>query len=164
MSSSPIGYDPADPFGALERAGVAIDRDGGTFRPSFELNGVNVPLGSTAGERFTFGLPEAAQINVAFGKEGVLKKISKIFKTEPQVGDPAFDDEVYITANSERCTRRLLDNDDLKALILGIVTEGGLVAIGGAKIEVHAVGRQASEAATEKEVARLVCHVMAFEK
>ena len=163
MSSDRQDFD-SSPFGALQRAGVAIERDGGTFRPSIELNGVNVPLGSTAGERFTFALPDAAPIDVAFGKEGVLKKISKVYKAEPQIGDAAFDDAVYITAKSEEHTRRLLENDELKALILGIVTEGGLVAIGGAKIEVHAVGRQASEAATEEEVARLVHHVMAFEK
>jgi hypothetical protein len=162
MSSSPAGYDSKDPFGALERAGVTLDQEGGTFSASVEFGGVRIPLGSTAGERFTFTLPDDADIAAAFGKEDMLKKLSKVFKKEPQIGDAKFDDHIYITAEDEALTKRFLDNDDLKTIILACVASGGLVVIGGKTIEVHTGNAGSASDLGEKEVARLVCHVMDF--
>ncbi len=163
MSTSPEHYDEADPFGALERAGVTVERDGGTFTSStIEISGISIPLGTTAGERFAFTLPDSANITVAFGKEGVLKKLSKVFTKEPQIGDQEFDDNVYITAKDETLTKRFLDNEDLKALILEFVSGGGLVIIGDTKIEVHAANKGTVSTAKDSDVARLVCHAMAF--
>jgi hypothetical protein len=155
-------YDPNAPLAALQKAGVTIERSETSSSTSINVGGVGVPAGGTAGERFEMQLPAASPLAVVFSKEGIVKKLSKIFKKELQVGDPQFDARVFIATSDEDTTRRFLENGDARRLVMEFVSDGGTVAIEGAKLTIHAVNEGAVATVSERDVARFACRVMAF--
>lgn len=153
-------YDPSRPIHTLRDAGVQVIKT--ETSSSLSVEGVSIASASTAGERWEFTLPQPTTLVASFGKEGVLKKIVKIFSKELQVGDPAFDDKVYISTSDPEKTGRFLQNEDVRNLIAEFVGEGGAVEIEGTRVMIYAVNVGMVAVVSEKDVARLVCHVMAF--
>jgi len=160
MSENLPHYDPSRPIDTLRQAGVQASKT--ETSSSVSVEGVSIASASTAGEQWHFTLPEPSQLKASFGKEAVLKKIVKIFSKELQVGDPAFDDKVYISTSDPEKTGHFLQNEDVRNLIAEFVGEGGAVEIEGARVMVHAVNQGMVAVVNEKDIARFVCHVMAF--
>lgn len=147
-------YDEAAPLEGLEKAGVTIDRS--TTTQSFEIQGIDVA--SSAAEHYTFTLPQAAAFKGGFGKEGFVQKLAKIFAKEIQAGDPIFDDKVYVRG-SDQNIGRFLQSDAVQTLILDVVAPGGSIAVDGNKVHIAA---KVDAATSDRDIARLVCHIMAF--
>jgi hypothetical protein len=59
----------------------------------------------------TLTLPRATAVAATFSKEGIGKKLVKIFKKELQTGDQAFDDAIYISTDTPELTKALLSSD-----------------------------------------------------
>ena len=157
-------YDPIHPLEGLERAGIQTRKgETTTATNALVLGGLEIPLGATSGEHYHFALAQPAGLNVVFGKESVLKKLGKLFSKELQVGDSSFDSKVYITTSNKESTLRFLKNDDVKALVLELVGDGGTVAVNGSRVDVHALSKGAACIVSERDLARFVCQVLAFE-
>lgn len=90
-----------------------------------------------------FTLPKPTNVQAAFTAEGLTKRLVKIFKKELQTGDGLFDEHVHINTETEEATAKLLESDELRAIIEGIVSAGGAVEIDGAFIKVDLVGGHA---------------------
>jgi hypothetical protein len=136
----------------LERAGVSIDRSFNTT--STQVNGVTVSSKTTT--RFTLGLPREARIKASFSKEGLVKKLVKLFKKELQTGDAAFDDAVYVSTDTPDLTATFLTDPSIRAIIAELVQHGG-VEVDGAKMACELEGELDGEPA---ELVRLVKAVL----
>lgn len=79
-------------------------------------------------------LPRAPAVQASFSREGVLKKLIKVFKKELQVGDKTFDDVVYVSTDTPDATAALLRSNDIQTTILLAVTDGGSIEIEGSKV------------------------------
>ncbi|MEZ4299950.1 MAG: hypothetical protein R3B70_33690 [Polyangiaceae bacterium] len=160
MSTALPHYDPAAPVQALGEAGVSVHRSETTS--VMAVDGMSLAAASSAGERWEVRLPAPANVQASFAREGVGKKLVKLFSKELQVGDKAFDDKVFISTGDKDATARFLANEDVRNLIAEFVGEGGVVEIDGTRMLVHAVNQGVVAVASEKDIARLICHVMAF--
>ncbi len=158
MSNLPH-YDEAAHLDALRAAGVTFSKT--DTSTTINVSGVALAGASSAGEKYELTLPRPATFKAAFGKEGIIQKLAKIFSKELQVDDPAFDDKVYVRAADED-TERFLENEDVRNLIVEFVGEGGTVAVDGSRVLIHAVNAGLAAIVSEKDIARFVCHVMAF--
>jgi hypothetical protein len=160
MTTNLQHYDPSRPIHTLRDVGVQVSKS--ETSSSLSVEGVSIATASTAGERWEFTLPQPTSLVASFGKEGVLKKIVKLFSKELQVGDPTFDEKVYISTSDPDKTARFLQNQDVRNLIVEFVGEGGAVEIEGTKVMIYAVNTGMVAVVSEKDVARLVCYIMAF--
>ncbi|MCY1053951.1 hypothetical protein [Nannocystis sp. SCPEA4] len=79
-------------------------------------------------------LPEVPAVQASFSREGITKKIFKLFKKELQVGDGTFDDIVYVSTDTPEQTAALLTSPDVRALILHAVDGGGAIEIDGKQV------------------------------
>jgi hypothetical protein len=109
---------------------------------STKLNGVEVSSKTTT--RFTLGLPRAAPFTASFRGEGVMEKLTKIFKKELQTGDAEFDKQVYVTTDTPDATRSFLANENARLLISGFVRAGG-VEIEGQTLTLWVDGEEQGE-------------------
>jgi len=160
MSVQLLHYDSERPLPTLEAAGVRLVRTptSNNVRGDFaDISGL-----IKSGERFEFTLPESTKLTAAFGQEGVVKKLLKFFQSELQVGDPAFDDAVFISTGDEEATERFLEDKEVRELIMDFVRDGGSVVIEGKSVIVDLMNKGLVPLVNEPDVARFVCHVMAF--
>ena len=81
---------------------------------------------------------QAAQITVKFTHEGMGAKLIKVFKSEYQAGDAAFDDAIYIADAHRPSTEELLARPGARAAILTLVGERNRVKIEAGTIEFSA--------------------------
>lgn len=132
----------------LESSGVTVDRSFNTT--TTELNGITVSSKTTT--RFTLVLPKEARIKASFSKEGLVKKLVKLFKKELQTGDQAFDDAVYISTDTPEATATFLTDPNLRAIIAELVEHGG-VEIEGTALSCELIGKVQNE---PDELVRLV--------
>jgi len=97
-------------------------------------------------------LPKEARIKASFSKEGLVKKLVKLFKKELQTGDQAFDDAVYISTDTPEATAIFLTDPNLRAIIAELVEHGG-VEIEGTTLSCELIGKVQNE---PDELVRLV--------
>jgi len=84
--------------------------------------------------RVTGSLPDDPPVDAAFCSEGLLEKIAKLFRKEIQVGDPLFDDYVYVRTDTPEATERLLESEGAQMAIMEFVTSDGLVSIDSGRV------------------------------
>ncbi|WP_394829654.1 hypothetical protein [Pendulispora albinea] len=77
----------------------------------------------------TLALTTPPKIQASFTHEGLGKKLVKLFKKEIQVGDPAFDDVVYVSTDTPEETAAFLKSKDTQKTILTAVAGGGSIEI-----------------------------------
>lgn len=82
-------------------------------------------------------LPKSTKVEATFAYEGLTERMVKIFKKEVQTGDALFDEHVHIKTETPDETSALLDSIELRAIIEGIVSEGGAVEVDGATVKVE---------------------------
>lgn len=63
-------------------------------------------------------------LNLSFGREGLLSRVTNWLRSEIQVGDPLFDDNVTIRTRSDGrdLVRRLLESEGLQSAVLSVVS------------------------------------------
>jgi hypothetical protein len=76
-------------------------------------------------------LPQACPIRASFCKEGISRKLIKLFKKELQTGDPVFDDAVYITTDTTDATAAWLANETVRAAILELIQAEATIEVSG---------------------------------
>jgi hypothetical protein len=90
-------------------------------------------------------LPKSTGVEATFSPEGFTDKLLKLFKSEIQIGDPIFDQEVHIKTDSEDATTALLQSTDLRAIIERVITGGGAIEIDGATVKLEMAGRHETD-------------------
>lgn len=108
----------------LEQLGVTTKRAFITESSSSNLGGLELSTSTKERTKLTLTLPQPAPINATFQTEGLGQKISKIWKSELQSGDPAFDDAVYITTETPEATAHMLQSSAVRTLLRGLLEEG----------------------------------------
>jgi hypothetical protein len=96
-----------------------------------------------------YTLPKSTKVEATFAFEGLTERMVKIFKKEVQTGDALFDEHVHIKTETPDETSALLDSTELRAVIEGIVSEGGAVEIDGVTVKVQL--KDAAALDTERE-------------
>lgn len=91
-------------------------------------------------------LPKSTEVQATFSFEGFTERLVKIFKKELQTGDALFDEHVHIKTDTPTATAKLLETGELRAIIEGIVAEGGAVEIDGAFVKLELKGNQELDA------------------
>jgi hypothetical protein len=110
---------------------------------STEINGMQLSEKETT--EVTLTLPRATAVAATFSKEGIGKKLVKIFKKEMQTGDKAFDDAIYISTDTPEPTKALLSSDVVRELITLHVGTAGPIEIQGSTVKIVLAGRQEVE-------------------
>jgi hypothetical protein len=121
---------------------------------STEINGMQLSEKETT--EVTLTLPRATAVAATFSKEGIGKKLVKIFKKEMQTGDQAFDDAIYISTDTPEPTKALLSSEVVRELISLHVGTAGPIEIQGTSVKVVLAGRQDVEDAAVVTLARAV--------
>jgi hypothetical protein len=132
-------------MGQLEAMGIRVQRQFKTSSSS--LNGMEVSHNETTEMRWT--LPQASAVKARFTavkarftKEGIGKKLVKLFKKELQTGDAAFDRAIYIETDTSDATKAFLANDKVRDVIKLLVETAGPVMIDGASVTFEVFGHQ----------------------
>lgn len=134
----------------LEALGIKVKR---MFKSSSSsINGMELASGETT--EFTLLLPRPTAIKAHFTKEGLGKKIAKLFKKELQTDDAAFDDAVFIATDTPDTTAKLLASEDVRAAIALTIQTAGPVDIDGATVKIEVQGRQDGDDATVTTLAK----------
>lgn len=110
---------------------------------STSLNGIEISSNETTELKIT--LPKKASVQATFSKEGMAKKLVKLFKKELQTGDPHFDRLIYIATDTPEATSALLASEDLRMLIIDVVNMGGPIEIEESKVTMSVAGHTESE-------------------
>lgn len=134
---------------SLESLGVSVKRRFVTSSSS--LNGIQ--LGGKETTELTLTLPRATAVKATFAKEGLGRKLVKLFKKELQTGDKAFDDAIYISTDTADATKAFLANDAVRAAIAATVTTGGPIEIGDTTVTAEVAGREEGDDANVALVA-----------
>lgn len=80
-------------------------------------------------------LPQPSGLALRLTRERVFHKVLKLFSRELQVGDPLFDDVVYVGGKARPGDEALLCIPGFQDVILEIVSENGWVEIGDSTIK-----------------------------
>lgn len=126
---------------ALEQLGVVITREFDTR--SIALQGIEVHSRETTALHVT--LPRPTAVQASFHREGVGRKVVKLFKKELQIGDATFDDAVHISTTDEAATQAFLSDQHVRDAIVEIVEEGGCVEIAGTVVEIEVAGHESGD-------------------
>lgn len=110
---------------------------------STEVSGMQLSEKETT--EVTLTLPRATAVAATFSKEGIGKKLVKIFKKEMQTGDKAFDDAIYISTDTPEPTKALLSSETVREAIALHVGTAGPIEIQGTTIKLVLAGRQDQE-------------------
>ena len=133
-------------FKALESIGFSYDTIT-TFEttPPLEVYGIPVGGSTTVGIRYTWSVTNPSSVEASFSREGLGKKLVKLFKKELQVGDKGFDDVVYIATSSQRKTSAFLADERTRATVADIVSEGGSIIIESERV-LYSISGEPTEA------------------
>jgi hypothetical protein len=118
-----------------------------------EAMGISVQRELVAGEAdnvggmtvLAFTLPAPSDVQATFSKEGVTKKLVKLFARELQTGDAAFDRIVYIKTDTLDATRALLESSKIRTVVARIIESGGLIEIDGPFVKMELAGRHETD-------------------
>jgi hypothetical protein len=124
----------------LSELTTSIDRNFQTSTTSVN----NVVVSTKTTTRFSLGLPKASPFTASFRGEGVIEKITKIFKKELQTGDADFDKRVYITTDTPEATASFLGDENARLLIGGFVRSGS-VDVEGPTLNISFPGHEHGE-------------------
>jgi hypothetical protein len=83
------------------------------------------------GVREAWTLPVHCPVQATFGSEGLLAKLRKLFTSEVQTGDAAFDAAVFIETTTVEATRAWLVSDGVRQGILQVVRSGESFSVEG---------------------------------
>ena len=75
--------------------------------------------------------PVRTNLHVRFSRENLLDKVAKIFTREIQVGDPLFDDMIYVRAKENSPVRDFLASDGVQSAVMEMVGSRGRLTIEG---------------------------------
>lgn len=92
-----------------------------------------------------FALVTQSKIQASFTREGLSKKLVKLFKKEIEVGDPKFDDIVYVSTDTPEETAAFLKLPDIQTTILSAVANGGSIEIDERQILIRIPETDASD-------------------
>ncbi len=138
---------------SLENLGVSTKHRHVTSSTS--INGIEVSAKETT--ELTLTLPRPTAVKATFAREGLGRKVLKLFKKELQTGDPAFDDAIYIATETAEATRALLADERVRAAIAATVIAGGRIDIADATVTAEVAGRvDGADAHVERVVAALL--------
>jgi len=122
----------------LEALGVKVKR---TYKSSSSsVNGMELSQHHTT--EFAMQLPKVTALKVHFTKEGLGKKIAKLFKKELQTGDADFDRAVFIATDTPDDTAKFLEAESVRQAIALAVGFGGYCDVDGDKVVIEVEGRQ----------------------
>jgi GTPase Era involved in 16S rRNA processing len=110
---------------------------------NIEINGLTVGGSETTTLKVT--LPRAPAVQASFSKEGVGKKIVKLFKKELQTGDAHFDNRIYISTDTAEATQAFLAAEAVREVIADCVLTGGPIEIDGAVLKMVVLGHISGE-------------------
>ena len=122
----------------LEAMGVQVRRVFKTSESS--VNGMELAHQETT--EFQLILPNDSNIRAHFSKEGVGKKLKKIFKKELQTGDEAFDGAIFVETDNPEATEALLKSPELRAAIKLAVETGGELDVDREYLTIEVAGKQ----------------------
>lgn len=121
----------------LETMGVAVTRR--YLSSSTNVNGVALSTNETT--ELTLALPRETPLQATFSKEGLGRKLLKIFKKELQTGDAEFDSAIYISTDTMDETKKLLESPEVRRAIAALVSTGGPIEIDGMVMTTEIGGR-----------------------
>ncbi len=125
----------------LASLGITVQRSFVTS--ATEVNGIAV--GGDEMTELAFTLPAASVMQVTFTKEGLGKKLVKLFKKEIQTGDEAFDSVVYVSTDTTDETTQFLTSNVVRAIVARIISGGGHVEIDGGFVKLLVPGHQETD-------------------
>lgn len=96
-------------------------------------------LGVTARPRTEF------TVTADFSREGFVDKLRKLLRREIQVGDPLFDDFVFIKTEDRRETEALLHQPGAQSTLMELVSRFDRVRLAGGLVELHKQSMQEIE-------------------
>lgn len=137
-------------MGQLEDLGIAVTRRYKTSSTS--INGMELSSNETT--ELSLVLPRGTGIKASFAKEGLGKKLAKLFKKELQTGDASFDAAIYISTDTSEATAALLASPDVRAAIQLAVETGGPLSIDDTTVTIEVAGRQDGDDAQATAIAR----------
>lgn len=123
-------------MGDLAALGITVQRK------YLSESGEEVDAAKAEAVEVGFTLPRSTEVEASFSFEGFTEKLVKMFKKEVQTGDALFDQHVHIKSDTPETTAKLLESQELRAIIEGIVTEGGAVEVDGAFVKIELKGQK----------------------
>ena len=120
--------DPSAPLASLKSNGFNYKHVSTTDTTTYNFAGMKV-VDIADGDRLDFTLPKKCGFKVVFTKEKLSTQFSKLFKGELQIGDPEFDDAVFILTDDEEKVAKLLQSDRVRATIRGVIILGGTIGV-----------------------------------
>ena len=127
--------DPAN----LESMGITVQRS--FTAGSADTSGIT----TSESTQLAFTLPKPSSLLATFSKEGLGKKLTKLFKKELQTGDSAFDVTVYVSTDTPEATARFLESKVVRSIVTRIVGSGGSVEVDGAFVKLELTGHHESD-------------------
>lgn len=114
-----------DPHQRLVSRGFSISAERFTTRPNDDSGTLQHHLVMTGLLGRNFG------VKATFRREGLGTRITKLFRKEIQVGDPFFDQLVYIDGKSEPQLARLVESPEIQSVILEFFSVPATVTLDG---------------------------------
>jgi hypothetical protein len=114
----------------LEELGVKTRRSFITESTSSELEDFEISATTKKTTQLTMTLPSPAPIAASFSTESLAHKIVKIWKSEVQTGDAEFDEAVYISTETPEATAHMLQSEELRTLLRGLLRHGPITVSG----------------------------------
>jgi hypothetical protein len=112
---------------ALEARGARVEVS--TVSSQSSIQGVTV--NERTGVREVWTLPAAPSVQATFGAESFFTRLKKIFSSELQVGDAAFDDAVYVQTSTPDATRAWLSSGEVRAALIAVARGGDAFEVVG---------------------------------
>ncbi len=125
---------------SLEARGARVEAS--TVSSQTSVQGVTV--GERTGVREVWTLPSAPSVQATFGAEGFFTRLKKLFSSEIQVGDAAFDDAVYVQTTTPDAPRAWLASAEVRAALIAIARGGDGFEVVGNTVTGVAWGEHAS--------------------
>lgn len=82
--------------------------------------------------------PVQTDLHVRFSRENILDKVAKIFTREIQVGDPLFDDMIYVRSKESSPVRGFLASEGVQSAVMEMVGSRGSLTIEGDLVRLKA--------------------------
>lgn len=111
----------------------------------------------------TWTLREATPLRVTFAREGVREKIFKLFNDEVEVGDPAFDDAVFVSTDTPAPVQLLLTCEDFREAVRQFIALDGEVSVDGERVTILCTGATEEQAEpNHPAVFTIIAHLIAL--
>lgn len=133
---------------AIDGARTAMLARGNTLTVREWTTTVRSPNGSyyTVNHMAVTASPRAEfSVTAVFSREGLLDKLRKLLRRELQVGDPLFDDFVFIKTEDRQETEALLHRSGAQSTLMELVSRFDRVALNNGVVELHKQSMQEIE-------------------